>query len=121
MLEEIERRKQAAECSAGLDAPRVLMSGCPLGGDAEKVIDEIEGAGGVIVVNESCSGIKPLLDLVEEDTGDPLGAVAERYLKLPCSVMTPNERRLEVMDELIAEFKPAIKCFQLQTGFFKSR
>lgn len=106
VLEELERRRQAGEVTAGEDAPRVLMTGCPLGGDAEKVIEEIEGAGGVIVVNEACSGIKPLLDLVAEDTGDPLRAVAERYLKLPCSVMTPNDRRLEVMDELIDEFKP---------------
>ena len=103
---ELERREEAGESAGSESAPRVLMTGCPLGGDAEKVIDEIEGAGGIIVVNESCSGIKPLLDLIEEGTGDPLAAVAERYLKLPCSVMSPNPGRFELLDRLIEEFRP---------------
>lgn len=106
VLAELEGRKSAGYRAAPEGTPRVLLTGCPLGGDATKVLEEIEGAGGLIVVNESCSGIKPQIDLVEEDSGDPLRAIAARYLKLPCSVMTPNRRRLDLLDRLIHEYRP---------------
>ena len=33
-------------------------------------------------------------------------AMAARYLKIPCSCMTPNNRRLTEIDKLIERFKP---------------
>ena len=64
------------------------------------------GAGGVIVALEACSGMKPYMSFIEEDTGDPIRALASHYLKIPCSCMTPNNRRLDRIDELIERFKP---------------
>jgi len=90
------------------DSPRVLVSGCPIGGDAAKVLQIIEEAGGVIVALEACSGMKGYSIRIEEGTGDPLTAVAEATLKIPCSCMTPNGRRLDMLDELIVRFKPDV-------------
>lgn len=84
--------------------PRVIITGCPMGGDTMKVIEAIENNGGVVVAFENCSGHKNFDRLVEENTGDPIGALAHRYLQIGCSVMTPNENRLELLGRLIDQF-----------------
>lgn len=90
------------------DSPRVLVTGCPVGGDATKVFKIIEEAGGVIVALDSCSGMKPYAGLIAENTPDPYAALARRYLDLPCSCMTPNNRRLTELDKIINRFKPDV-------------
>ena len=99
--------RQAAGYAYGPDgAPRVLVTGCPVGGDAQKVFSVIEEVGGVIVALDACSGFKPFMTDIEEDTKDPVRTLAERYLKIPCSCMTPNTRRLTEMTRMIDKFKP---------------
>jgi benzoyl-CoA reductase/2-hydroxyglutaryl-CoA dehydratase subunit BcrC/BadD/HgdB len=85
---------------------RVQMTGVPMVHGAERVIDIIEDCGGIVVAMENCTGLKPLLDDVDENAADPLRAVAEKYFHLPCSVMTPNDRRLEVLGKLAADYRP---------------
>jgi benzoyl-CoA reductase/2-hydroxyglutaryl-CoA dehydratase subunit BcrC/BadD/HgdB len=106
VLDKLEKRKAEGYVYGPAGAPRILVTGCPVGGDALKVLTAIEAAGGVVVALDSCSGMKPYADLIEEDTGDPLRALAARYLKIPCSCMTPNNRRLTTMDNLMERFKP---------------
>ena len=55
---------------------------------------------------ENCTGIKPALEDVDAGADDLIQALAEKYLHLPCSVMTPNERRLESLRQLAREFGP---------------
>jgi benzoyl-CoA reductase/2-hydroxyglutaryl-CoA dehydratase subunit BcrC/BadD/HgdB len=85
---------------------RVLMTGVPMVHGAERVIDIVENCGGTVVAMENCTGLKPLLDDVDENAADPLVALAEKYFHLPCSVMTPNDRRLEVLGKLAADYRP---------------
>ena len=85
--------------------PRILISGCPIGGATEKVIDAVEQNGGVVVTFENCSGAKSIDKLVDEDNPDVYQALAERYLNIGCSVMTPNLNRLELLGRLIDEYK----------------
>jgi benzoyl-CoA reductase/2-hydroxyglutaryl-CoA dehydratase subunit BcrC/BadD/HgdB len=89
-------------------SPRVLVSGCPVEGEARKVLRIIEEAGGVIVALEGCGGMKGYSIRVEEDTGDPLAAVASSTLKIPCACMSPNKRRMEALDGMILRFKPDV-------------
>jgi benzoyl-CoA reductase/2-hydroxyglutaryl-CoA dehydratase subunit BcrC/BadD/HgdB len=90
------------------NSPRVLVTGCPVGGDATKVFKVIEEAGGVVVVLDSCTGMKPYASLIDENTSDPFAALSRRYLELPCSCMTPNNRRLTELDRMIDRFKPDV-------------
>lgn len=106
MLRKLEKRKQDGYVYGPKGALRVMVTGCPIGGDSLKVLNIIEEAGGVIVALDSCSGMKPYAGFIEEGTGDPVRAIAARYLKIPCSCMTPNSRRLTEMDKLIERFKP---------------
>jgi benzoyl-CoA reductase/2-hydroxyglutaryl-CoA dehydratase subunit BcrC/BadD/HgdB len=105
VLDKLERRRRDGYRYGAKGAPRVIVGGCPLGGDALKVLRIIEEAGGVVVGLDSCSGLKPYAAMIEEGTGDPVRAIAARYLKIPCSCMTPNHRRIEEADRLIDKFR----------------
>ena len=87
-------------------AVRVLLTGVPIVHGAERVLDIIESNGGLVVCMDNCTGLKPIFDDVDETADDPILALAEKYLRLPCSVMTKNDRRLEVLRELAEEYRP---------------
>ena len=76
---------------------RVLMTGVPLVHGAERVLEIIEDQGGLVVCMENCTGVKPILEDVDPAAADPLRALAEKYFRLPCPVMTRNDRRLDVL------------------------
>jgi benzoyl-CoA reductase/2-hydroxyglutaryl-CoA dehydratase subunit BcrC/BadD/HgdB len=84
--------------------PRILVTGCPMGGGSTKVIKAIEDNGGVAVAFENCSGYKSFNELVDPDADDILDAIADRYLNIGCSVMTPNPNRLALLEKLMDEF-----------------
>lgn len=96
--------------SAAAPAPkqrfRVLMTGVPMAHGAERFMELVENAGGLVVALESCSGLKPLLEDIDPDAPDPLLAIAEKYFHLPCSVMTCNSRRLDTLRMLTKEYRP---------------
>jgi benzoyl-CoA reductase/2-hydroxyglutaryl-CoA dehydratase subunit BcrC/BadD/HgdB len=82
------------------------LTGVPIVHGAERVLDIIESSGGLVVCMDNCTGLKPILEDVDEDAEDPILALAEKYFRLPCSVMTKNDRRLQVLRELAAEYHP---------------
>lgn len=86
-------------------APRVLLTGCPVGLGTEKVIRLTEELGAYIVAMENCSGYKTL-ELQTDNTGlDPIVALAEKYIAIPCSCMSPNPYRLELLDRMLDDFR----------------
>lgn len=85
--------------------PRIVITGCPIGGITEKVIKAVEDNGGVVVAFENCVGAKQYDKLINEDTDDIMRAIAERYLTIGCSVMTPNPNRYELLGRTIDEYK----------------
>ncbi len=93
-----------AEC-AGTRPVRVLLTGVPLVHGAERVLDIVEGNGGLVVCMENCTGLKPIIEDVDEQADDPVRALAEKYFHLPCSVMTRNDRRLDLIEKLAGEYK----------------
>jgi benzoyl-CoA reductase/2-hydroxyglutaryl-CoA dehydratase subunit BcrC/BadD/HgdB len=99
---EVIKRNGRSVCSP--EAPKILLTGCPVGKGSEKVLRLIEECGGIVVCQENCTGIKSV-DLLVEENDDPYRAIASRYLKTPCSCMTPNEARIDLLSRLIEEFK----------------
>ncbi len=85
---------------------RVLLTGVPMAHGAERVLDIIESVGGLAVCMESCTGVKPIMEDVDAGANDLLRAVAAKYFHLPCSVMTPNAGRLELLERLASEYRP---------------
>lgn len=109
-MEPYERACRLADASPGrgdlAGRVRVLLTGVPVVHMAEKVVDLIESHGGVIVCQENCTGVKPILEDVDEAAPDPLRAIAEKYFHLPCSVMTPNDGRVDLLRKLTKEYRP---------------
>jgi len=106
ILRKLRERKQCGYVHGTKGAPRVMITGCPVGGDVLKVLNIMEEVGGVIVALESCSTMKPYMSFIEEGTKDPVRALAKHYLQIPCSCMTPNTHRLDGIDWLIDRFRP---------------
>ena len=75
-----------------------------MGSGTLKVVKAIEDNGGVVVCYENCSGYKNFDELVDEDGDDIIGAIADRYLNIGCSVMTPNGSRYKLLDKLIDQY-----------------
>lgn len=85
---------------------RILISGAGLGGTEDKIIGAIERAGAAVVCYEGCCGISSRRRLIDESLDkDPILAIAEKYLEVPCAVMSPNERRMEQVRSTIDEWK----------------
>ncbi|MBU1196389.1 MAG: 2-hydroxyacyl-CoA dehydratase family protein [Proteobacteria bacterium] len=82
--------------------PRILLTGVPTGLGSDKVVKIIEESGANVVAFESCSGYKQTFQV--DETIDPYLALAQQYLSIPCSVMSPNQGRFDLLDEMIREF-----------------
>lgn len=98
-------KKEYAQGKMQAKKPRILITGCPVGGVTEKIIRAVEENGGIVVTFENCTGAKTFDTLVEEDTPDIYDAIARRYLNIGCSVMTPNPKRFELLGRLIDEYQ----------------
>lgn len=100
-----ERKEQQLFTSKD-NAKRVLITGCPIGGDVLKVLRLVDEEGASIVGLDSCTGLKPYVGVIEEGSGDPLLAIAARYLQIPCACMTPNTGRFDVLKKQVESLKP---------------
>ncbi|MEG0371733.1 MAG: double-cubane-cluster-containing anaerobic reductase [Clostridium sp.] len=104
MLTTLSQVAVTSESLVSRDAKRILITGCPSGGVADKVVKTVEEVGGVVVCFENCNGIKEKITKVDEDK-DIYDALAEKYLSIPCSVMSPNTGRIDLLEDLIKEYK----------------
>jgi benzoyl-CoA reductase/2-hydroxyglutaryl-CoA dehydratase subunit BcrC/BadD/HgdB len=101
-IADIRRRSEDASYLESMRRrPRILITGCPT--TNRKLLEVIETSGGVVVAMENCGGLKTVDRLVHE-TDDPLTALAEKYLAIPCACMTPNTTRLDLIADLAREF-----------------
>ena len=105
LIEEVEENMEKGIYAFDENAPRILLTGCPTGiGGADKVLIALGEAGASVVALENCTGYKGLDTLVDEDK-DPIDALAEKYLSTPCSCMTPNNSRLDLLKRLADEYQ----------------
>jgi benzoyl-CoA reductase/2-hydroxyglutaryl-CoA dehydratase subunit BcrC/BadD/HgdB len=106
-LDALGRNGAKSVSPIGRELPvRVQMTGVPMVHGAERVLDIVENSGGLVVAMENCTGLKPLVEDIDESAADPLRALAEKYFHLPCSVMTPNDRRLDLLRQLAEDYRP---------------
>lgn len=112
IAEDLEQYQAILEALAGTRGPeeragrvRVLLTGVPVVHGAERVVDIIEDRGGLIVCFENCTGLKPISEDIDVESADLVGALADKYFHLPCSIMTRNEARIESLRELAREYR----------------
>jgi benzoyl-CoA reductase/2-hydroxyglutaryl-CoA dehydratase subunit BcrC/BadD/HgdB len=98
LCDELEQRIEKQTGVAPEGAKRIVISGCPMAVPNWKLPSIIEGAGAVIVGEESCIGERGTQNLVTADgnTVDALiDSLVERYFAIDCAVFTPNPTRAE--------------------------
>lgn len=104
LLEDIAREIGASgESPFAASAPRILLTGVPVGLGSHKVVKLLEDCGASVVCLDNCSCYKKVRLMIDENA-DPLDALASRYLDTPCSVMSPNPNRYAALRELSSEF-----------------
>lgn len=96
---------EAGECPVPKTAKRILLTGCPSAGVIQKVGGAIEENGGVIVCFDDCGGERTCRLTVDENADNILEGIADRYLAINCSVMTPNKERMENTKRMIEKYK----------------
>ena len=106
LIADLKAMRSKGEGAFPKTAPRIIVTGVPTGLGADKVIRIIEESGAAVVYIENCSGIKQYLyDVAEE--GNPLDSIADKYLATPCSCMSPNTARLELLARAAKDYKAA--------------
>ena len=103
-LEEKTREFKSRVRAGAENRPRVLLTGCPNTGLREKLVRRVEEMGADYVCSDHCAGPRTLRFMVDEEK-DPYEALAERYLKINCSVMTPNTARFADLKHLVSEYQ----------------
>lgn len=104
MLRSYVKALREKDMSGAKRKKRIIITGCPSGGVYEKVIKQIEELGADVVAFENCTGTKNYKNNVSPD-GDLVANIAERYLKIPCSVMYQNDARSEVIKNFVREYE----------------
>lgn len=103
---ELEKLAEQGDFYGDSQTPRILLTGTPVGLGSDKVVKLVEECGGNVVCMENCTGYKVVDVIVPEDNDrDVYELLAETYIKMPCSVMSDNDGRMELLTELAKEFK----------------
>jgi benzoyl-CoA reductase/2-hydroxyglutaryl-CoA dehydratase subunit BcrC/BadD/HgdB len=103
ICDELEARIARGEGVAARNTPRILISGCPMAVPNWKLPAIVEGAGALIVGEESCVGERGTQFLTASDSTTLDGmfeAIVDRYWKIDCAIFTPNPSRLEHVRQL---------------------
>ena len=88
-----------------LNGRRILLTGSTLAMGDSRVLDLIEQAGGVIVIEEFAEGLRPYWENVSPD-GDLMEALAETYFmkRIPPAWFRPGKERLDFLIKLTRDF-----------------
>lgn len=108
LCDELEDRVAKGEGIIKKGAPRILVTGSPQPIPSWKLHAVIEGSGGVVVCEETCTGTRYFENPVAENgktLEQQLEAIAKRGLGINCACFTPNEGRVEDILRLAKEYK----------------
>ena len=84
--------------------PRILITGGPNGGVRDKTIKVLEELGADVVAFDTCNSNREKIEKV--DISLPVAkALAQKYLNINCSVMSPNNSRLRFISDMIDEYE----------------
>lgn len=92
LCQELEKHDSFAK----ITTPRIMITGSPLVAPTWKIPVIIEESGGVVVMDDLCTGTKGYWDPVERTpfAMDHLIPIADRYLMNTCACFTPNTARV---------------------------
>ncbi len=94
----------------GYSGVRLMLAGAPVCWPTIKYYELVEECGGQVVAEDNCSQGRKFFKyedacLVDETRDDIIDALAEKYMKIPCGIWTPNTARIELIKNLARNFK----------------
>lgn len=107
LCDELERRIEEGESVAEEGAPRILIAGTPMPLPSWKMHSLIEGNGGVVVCEETCTGTRYFESKVPaggETVEEQLDNLAQRAMNINCACFTPNDDRVDDVINLAEEY-----------------
>jgi benzoyl-CoA reductase/2-hydroxyglutaryl-CoA dehydratase subunit BcrC/BadD/HgdB len=108
LCDELEERIEKGAGVTPKGTPRILITGSPQPIPSWKLHAVIEGSGGIVVCEETCTGTRYFENSVRENgttLEQQLEAIAERGLGINCACFTPNDARVDDVIRLAKEFK----------------
>ncbi|MBS3970400.1 MAG: 2-hydroxyacyl-CoA dehydratase [Clostridia bacterium] len=103
---ELEKLAEQGDYYGDEKTLRILLTGTPVGLGSEKVVRLVEECGGNVVCLENCTGYKVVDVIVPEDPDrNVYDLLAETYIQMPCSVMSDNDGRINLLTELVSKFQ----------------
>ncbi len=105
MLDRLHAEASSTILTTKAGRPRVLLTGCPVGMGSEKVVRIVEELGAYVVAMENCSGYKTLELEADRNEPDPIVALARKYIQIPCSCMSPNHYRMDLLTRMMDDFR----------------
>jgi benzoyl-CoA reductase/2-hydroxyglutaryl-CoA dehydratase subunit BcrC/BadD/HgdB len=106
MLESLDKELEKRQPPDQHKRPRLLLSGPNLARGDYKILELVKAAGGEIVIEELCEGMRYYWHNIE-DGSDPFQSLAKGYLRdrVPCSFMrSSTKKRLDFLLNLIEDF-----------------
>jgi benzoyl-CoA reductase/2-hydroxyglutaryl-CoA dehydratase subunit BcrC/BadD/HgdB len=106
VLDSVYRELQEKQAVAKADAPRLLLLGPNMADGDYKVLELVEAAGGEIVTEELCEGMRYYWHDIE-NKGDLWSSLARAYLvdRIPCAFMRRSaKKRLDFVLKLVQDF-----------------
>lgn len=103
VYEELEEKSIPSQ-----EGPRILLTGSTLALGDRKILDIVEEAGGVIVIEEFAEGLRPYWESVKTD-GDLMGNLADCYFwqRVPPAWFRPNRKRFDFLVHVAKDFNVA--------------
>ncbi len=108
LAEELEERVKKGVGVVDDNAPRIVVSGCPMAIPNWKLHHIVESSGAAIVAEESCTGSRYLnigdINSSADSVDGLLKAISEAYLNIHCACFTPNDERVNDVVKMVEEF-----------------
>ncbi len=108
LAKELEERVEKGVGVVDENAPRIVISGCPMAIPNWKLHHIVEKSGAVVVAEESCTGSRYVsigdVSSSANSVEGLLGTIAESYLKIHCACFTPNDERVDDVVKMVEEF-----------------
>jgi benzoyl-CoA reductase/2-hydroxyglutaryl-CoA dehydratase subunit BcrC/BadD/HgdB len=104
LCNELSRHKPVC----GKSNPRIMLSGSPTVFPTWKIPILVEDSGGIIVMDDVCTGSKELWDPIETaywTINDMIIAIADKYLMNTCACFTPNLVRVDRIVQFASDFE----------------
>jgi benzoyl-CoA reductase/2-hydroxyglutaryl-CoA dehydratase subunit BcrC/BadD/HgdB len=108
LCDELEKRVKSGIGVSPKNAPRVLLSGCPMAIPNWKIPYIVESSGAVVVGEESCigeRGTRNLTDIKGSTIESLIDNIVNRYFDIDCAIFTPNISRKDHIRQMAADYR----------------